>query len=332
LPAPIFRAIYESIVGRSPQTQEFAMDVLLNAAGQAAKGAVGDWVKDGGVDDFVEDVLETSSHTPVIVDFWAPWCGPCKTIGPMLERLVKEAKGAVRLVKIDVDQNQELAAQMRVQSIPAVYGFKNGRPVDGFVGAVPESQMKAFIQRLTGGAAGAGPSLAELMEEAQSLLNEGQAELALQIYQQILSQDEKHDGGLAGTVRCLIKLGQAPAARQLFDSLPPDLTKGPELTAARTALDLAEQAAGKAGATAALQAALDKDENDHQSRFDLAMALVGEGANQEAVDQLLELYRRNRGWNDGAARKQLVTLFEAFGNADPITVAARKRLSSLMFA
>lgn len=308
------------------------MDVLLNSAGQANPVKGGDWIKDGNIDNFVDDVLEMSTHTPVIVDFWAPWCGPCKTITPILERLVKEARGAVRLVKIDVDQNPELAAQMRVQSVPSVYGFKNGRPVDGFVGAVPESQMKALIQRLTGGAAGSGPSLAELIEEAQILLGEGQAELALQIFQQILSVDEQHDGALAGTARCLIKMGQVASARQMLDSLPPELMKGIEVSAARTALELAEQAAGKAGATEALRAALEANPADHQSRFDLAMALVGEGANEEALDQLLELYRRDRNWNEEAARKQLVLLFEAFGNTDPLTVAARKRLSALMFA
>jgi putative thioredoxin len=304
----------------------------LNSAAQGSPADSAAWVKEGSIDSFVEDVLEASASVPVIVDFWATWCGPCKTIGPMLERLVKEARGAVRLVKIDVDKNQELATQMRVQTIPSVYGFKNGRPVDGFVGAVPESQMKAFIQRLTGGAAGTGPSLAELVAEAQALLTEGQAEMALQIYQQILSQDQGNGAALAGSVRCLIKLGQVPAARQMFDSLSAELRQTAELAAAKSALELVEQTAGKAGATAALRQTLAGNENDHQARFDLALALVGEGANEEALDQLLELYRRDRNWNDQAARKQLVTLFEAFGNADPLTIAARKRLSSLMFA
>jgi putative thioredoxin len=307
------------------------MDILLNGAGRGVEAA-GDLIKEGSIDSFVDDVLEASTKVPVIVDFWATWCGPCKTLGPMIERLVKEAKGAVRLVKIDVDRNQELAAQMRVQSIPAVYGFKNGRPVDGFVGAVPESQIKAFIQRLTGGAAGTGPSIAEQLEEATAYLVEGQAELALSLYQQILTQDEGNLPALAGTMRCLIKLGQAASARQLLDSLAPDQLKHTEIQAARTALELAEQTAGKAGATAALRHQLATHENDHQARFELAMALVGEGANQEAVDQLLELYRRDRKWKDEAARKQLLTLFEAFGPADPMTVEGRKRLSSLMFS
>jgi putative thioredoxin len=311
------------------------MDILMNSAGrggQTPSQGAADLIKDSGIDTFVEDVLEASTQVPVIVDFWATWCGPCKTLGPMLERLVKDAKGAVRLVKVDVDKNQELAAQMRVQSIPAVYAFKNGRPVDGFVGAVPESQIKAFIQRLTGGATGAGPSIAEQLEEAQGLLAEGQAELALQLYQQILTQDHANEPALAGTMRCLLKLGQAGAARQLHDSLSEEQRRHADIAAARTALDLAEQMAGKAGGTTALLSKLAINENDHQSRFDLAMALLAEGANEAAVDQLLELYRRDRAWNDEAARKQLLTLFEAFGQADPLTIEARKRLSSLMFA
>jgi putative thioredoxin len=308
------------------------MDILLNGGQGGMPAPSGDWIKDGSIETFVEDVLEASAKVPVIVDFWAPWCGPCKTLGPMLERLVKDAKGAVRLVKIDVDQNQELAAQMRVQSIPAVYGFVGGRPVDGFAGALPESQLKAFIQRLSGGAGGQGPTVAELLAEAQAQLNEGQSELALQIYQQILSDDESNGPALAGTVRCLLKLGHAEGARQLLDSLGPELQSQADVSAARKALALAEQSAGKSGAAAGLRRKLDADANDHQARFDLAAALVAEGANEEALDELLELYRRDRNWNDEAAKKQLLTLFEAFGNADPLTVAARKRLSSLMFS
>lgn len=308
------------------------MDILLNGGAGGPSAASGDWIKDGTTDSFVDDVLEASSTVPVIVDFWAPWCGPCKTLGPMLERLVKEAKGAVRLVKIDVDQNQELAAQMRIQSIPAVYGFAGGRPVDGFAGALPESQLKAFIQRLTGGAAGKGPTVAELLTEAQTLLGEGQAELALSLYQQILSDDDMNAAALAGTLRCLLKLGHPDGARQLFDSLTPELQAQSDVAAAAKALELAEKAAGNSGATAPLRQKLEANPKDHQARYDLAMALVGEGANEEALEELLELYRRDRNWNDEAAKKQLLTLFEAFGFADPLTVEARKRLSSLMFS
>ena len=308
------------------------MEILLNSGTSGPPPASADWIKDGSIESFVEDVLEASATVPVIVDFWAPWCGPCKTLGPMLERLVKEAKGAVRLVKIDVDKNQELAAQMRIQSIPAVYGFVGGRPADGFAGALPESQLKAFIQRLTGGAAGQGPTIAELLAEAQTQLNEGQPELALSIYQQILSEDETNAPALAGTMRCLLKLGHAEGARQLFDSLTPELQAQTDLAAAAKALELAEKAGKSSGATAPLRGKLETNPNDHQARFDLAAALVAEGANEEAVDELLELYRRDRNWNEGAAKTQLLTLFEAFGHADPLTVASRKRLSSLMFS
>jgi len=308
------------------------MDILLKGSASGAPAGSGDWIKDGSIDSFVEDVIEASAKVPVIVDFWAPWCGPCKTLGPMLERLVKEAKGAVRLVKIDVDKNQELAAQMRVQSIPAVYGFVGGRPADGFAGALPESQLKAFIQRLTGGAAGQGPTVAELLAEAQTQLNEGQTELALQIYQQILSEDDRNGPSLAGMIRCLIKLGHADGARQMVDSLPPDLLAQSDVAAATKALELAEKSAVSSGATAALRQKVEANPNDHQARFDLSAALVAEGANEEALDELLELYRRDRAWNEGAAKAQLLTLFEVFGHADPLTVAARKRLSSLMFA
>lgn len=305
--------------------------MLLNSAPGGA-AASGDWIKDGSIDTFMDDVIDASAKVPVIVDFWAPWCGPCKTLGPMLERLVKEAKGAVRLVKIDVDQNQELAAQMRVQSIPAVYGFVGGRPVDGFAGAVPESQLKTFIQRLTGGAAGKGPTTAELLAEALTQLNEGQSELALQIYQEILTQDENNGPALGGMIRCFIKLGHPDAARQLVDDLPPELQAQTDIAAAIKALELTEKAAGNSGASAGLRAKLDANPNDHQARFDLSAALVAESANEEALDELLELYRRDRNWNDGAAKAQLLTLFEAFGHTDPLTMDARKRLSSLMFA
>ena len=317
---------------RVAEIREEEMDILLNSGQSGGKPGSADWIKDGSIDTFVEDVIEASATVPVIVDFWAPWCGPCKTLGPMLERLVKEAKGAVRLVKIDVDKNQELAAQMRVQSIPAVYGFVGGRPADGFAGAVPESQLKAFIQRLTGGAAGKGPTVAELLAEAQTQLNEGQSELALQIYQDILSEDDTNAPALAGMIRCLIKLGHAEAARQMVNSLPPELQAQGEIAAAIKALELTEKSASASGASACLRQKLEANPNDHQARFDLSAALVAEGANEEAFDELLELYRRDRNWNEGAAKTQILSLFEVFGHSDPLTVAARKRLSSLMFS
>ncbi|HIJ62906.1 MAG TPA: thioredoxin [Rhodospirillaceae bacterium] len=312
------------------------MDFLLGGAkggkGEAAPAGGGSqWIKDADTATFVQDVLEASMKVPVVVDFWAPWCGPCKTLGPLLERLVTEARGAVHLVKVNVDRNQELAVQMRIQSIPAVYAFKNGRPVDGFVGAVPDSQVKTFVQRLIGDQAGAGPGLDEVLAEAKELLAAGEVEAALQVYQEVLGAEPAQPQAAAGCLRCLLALGALPEARHFLDGLPAELAKNPEVTAARAALELAEQA-GQAGPSAELRRALAVNPDDHQVRFDLAMAYYAGGEREAAVEELLELFRRNRAWNDEAARKQLVKLFEAIGLTDPLTVAARKRLSSLMFS
>ncbi len=307
------------------------MEILFNGAPKAGQTGSEELVKESTTATFVEDVLEASAKVPVVVDFWAPWCGPCKTLGPLLEKLVKEAKGAVRMVKVNVDKNQDLAMQMRVQSIPAVYAFVNGRPVDGFVGAVPESQVKAFIQRLRGNAAGAAPGLDEVLAEAKELMAAGDADTALQIYQEVLAQDQQNVVAVAGTLRCLIQLDQAGQAKKLLEGLPAELANHAEISAVRTTLDLAQQA-GQAGSASELRRALATNPDDHQARFDLAMAYYAAGEREAAVDELLELFRRNRAWNDEAARKQLVKLFEAFGSTDPLTVSSRKRLSSLMFA
>lgn len=306
------------------------METLIGGSQGSQPGANG-WIKEGDTSSFVEDVLEASVQVPIIVDFWATWCQPCKTLGPLLEKLVKEAKGSVRLVKVNVDKNQELAAQMRIQSIPAVYAFKNGRPVDGFVGAVTESQVKAFIQRLVGAAVDSKPGIEEALAEAKALLVAGDAATAIQLFQEILGEDPENAAALGGAARCLLQLGQADEAKHLLDSLPAELAKHAEITAARTALELAEQA-GQAGPAAELRRAVAVNPDDHQARFDLAMAYFAGGEREAAVDELLELYRRNKGWNEEAARKQLVKLFEAFGPTDPLTISARKRLSSLMFA
>ncbi|MTJ82245.1 MAG: thioredoxin [Telmatospirillum sp.] len=306
------------------------MEFLLNGGTKAAKTPAGSFVKDSDTAHFVEDVLEASLKVPVIVDFWATWCGPCKTLGPMLEKLVNAAGGAVRLVKIDVDRNPEIAQQMRIQSIPAVFAFKGGRPVDGFVGAVPESQVKELIQRVAGTKAGAGDAAA-MLEEARALALEGDNQGAMALYGAILEQDPENPGALAGSLRCLIQAGQASEARHVLDSLPEELLKHPDIVAVRTTLELAQEAA-KAGSTAALRAAVEARPGDHQARFDLAMACFAEGDREAAVDELLELFRRDRTWNEGAARQQLVKLFEAFGPSDPLTQSARRRLSSLMFA
>ncbi len=307
------------------------MEPLLGL-GQAPAGAVAP-VKDVGQKEFMAEVIDASKEVPVIVDFWAPWCGPCKTLGPMLEKAVAATKGKVRMVKVDIDKNQALAAQMRIQSIPAVYAFKGGRPIDGFVGALPESQIKQFVQRL---AAAGGPTeednvIEEALGQAKDLLDAGNHAAAGNLYAQILQHDPENPQAIAGHLRCLIKAGNAGEAREILKELPPEIAKNPEIVAVAATLEIAESGA-KAGATQPLRDKVAADPADHQARFDLAMALFAEGQKESAVDELLELFRRDRKWNEGAARAQLVKFFEAFGPTDPLTIAGRKRLSSLMFS
>jgi len=267
---------------------------------------------------------------PVVVDFWATWCGPCKTLGPAIEKVVRETKGAVRLVKIDVDRNPELASQLRIQSIPAVYAFAGGRPVDGFVGALPESQVRTFVQRLLAGAA-PDKGIEEALAEAKRLLEAGDAAGALEVYQSILAEDRTNAVAAGGTLRALIALKRDAEAKKLLADIPAEMANHAEIAAVRAMLELADQA-GKTGPADELEKRLAADANDHQARFDLAAAQFAAGQREQAVDHLLELVRRSRKWNEDAARKQLVKLFEAMGPTDPLTVSGRKRLSSLLFA
>ncbi|SDE79568.1 thioredoxin [Rhodospira trueperi] len=292
----------------------------------AAPAAGGDLIKDGTTDTFMADVIEASNSVPVVVDFWAPWCGPCKTLGPMLEKLVRQMGGAVRMVKINVDENQELAAQLRVQSIPTVYGFRQGRPVDAFAGALPESQIKQFLSGLTGGAEN---SVDALLEEAAQALEGGDTETALSLYQQVLQADQGNPKAIAGYLRGLIANGQSGDAAQIVAQLPADLLRDPDIAAAKTKLELSQESAGP---VAELRAKVEAEPDNHQARYDLANALYAADQADAAVEELLEVFRRDRSWNDDAARQRLLKIFEALGPGHPAAVNGRRRLSALVFS
>jgi putative thioredoxin len=286
-------------------------------------------IKDATEATFMADVIEASREVPIIVDFWATWCGPCKTLGPMLETAVTAAKGKVRMVKVDVDQNQRIAAQLRIQSIPTVYAFWQGQPVDGFQGAVPASELKAFIERVSALAGDGG--LAEAIQAAEDMLTEGAAVDAAETFAAILGEEPENAAAYGGLVRAHLALNNLDQAEGLIAAAPDKVAKSKELDAARAQLELAKQAAN-AGPEAELRAAVEANPNDHQARYDLAAALLAAGNPKEAVDQLLELFRRDREWNDGAAKAQLFTIFEALKPQDPIVLAGRRRLSSMIFA
>jgi putative thioredoxin len=286
-------------------------------------------VKDTTTQAFVKDVVEESRRQPVLVDFWAPWCGPCKQLTPVLEKAVKGAKGKAKLVKMNIDDHPSIPGQMGIQSIPAVIAFVNGQPVDGFLGALPESQVTAFIERLIKDRVGGEEK--DLLKQADAALAEGDATEAADLYAKILAQDAGNVQALAGLARCYVETGALEQANETLALVPEGKGNDPAVAAARAALELAEQAKAL-GPVTELEQKVAANPLDHQARFDLALALNSEGRRAEALDHLLEIVRRDRKWNDDGARKQLVQLFDAWGPTDESTVEGRRRLSSILFA
>ncbi|MDF3382107.1 MULTISPECIES: thioredoxin [Sulfitobacter] len=298
-----------------------------------AAPADADLIKDTTEATFMADVVDASQTVPVIVDFWAPWCGPCKTLGPMLEDAVRAAKGAVKMVKVNVDQAQNIAGQLQIQSIPTVYAFYKGQPVDGFQGALPQSEIKAFVDRVVkaGGGEAPGDTLADAVAAAEEMLAEGAATDAAQTFAAILEEDPINAPAYGGMVRSHIAMGALDQAEALLNGAPIEISKAPELEAAHAQLQLAHQAAD-AGPVAELTEKVEANPDDHQARFDLAQALYAHDNAEAAVEHLLELFRRDREWNEGAAKTQLFTIFEALKPNDPVVLNGRRKLSSMIFA
>ena len=286
-------------------------------------------VKETTTQTFVKDVIEESRRQPVLVDFWAPWCGPCRQLTPVLEKAIRNAKGKAKLVKMNIDDHPGIAQQMGIQSIPAVIAFVNGQPLDGFLGALPESQVTAFIERLIKDRLGGEEK--DLLKQAEAALTEGDAAAAAELYAQILAKDPENVQALAGMARCSIATGAIEQAKQTLARVPEAKRNETSVAAARAALELAEQAT-TLGPVAELEQKVALNPLDHQARFDLALALNNKGRRLEVLDHLLEIVRRDRKWNDDGARRQLVQLFEAWGPTDEATVAGRRRLSSILFA
>lgn len=303
---------------------------MLGLGAKQDGGGTAAAVIEGSDQTFMADVIEASKEAAIIVDFWAPWCGPCKQLGPALEAAVKKTAGRARLVKIDVDANQMVAQQLRVQSIPAVFAFVDGRPVDGFMGALPASEVEAFVNRVAAMGPGGDP-LAEALAAADEMLTTGAAADAAEIYAAVLGEAPDNTAAIAGLARAYLALGDADRARATLDACPPAKAGDAAIVAARAALDLAE-ATAEAGETVELRARLTADPGDHQARFDLAIALLAAHDNAAAIDELLELFRRDREWNDGAARAQLFKIFDSLGPKDPLATKGRRRLSSMIFA
>jgi putative thioredoxin len=304
------------------------------SVGQANGGAAAPPVKESDTAGFMTDVIEASRDVPVIVDFWATWCGPCKTLTPILESVVAKARGAVRMVKIDVDKNPDLSAQLRVQSIPTVFAFKNGQPVDTFQGALPESEVQHWVDQLIaqhGGEVEPSP-VDQALAAAEEAFNAGDIGGAGALYAQVLNHDAQNTKALAGMAKSYLKSGKVDKAREIVDKIGEDLHNNDDIRSIVSAVELAEAGSTAAGDLDNLRVRLDGDPDDLQTRFDLAVALYGGGDAEAAVDELVEVIRRKREWNDDAARQQLLKIFEALGPSDPLTVSGRRKLSSILFS
>ena len=299
---------------------------MLQEAGTITADAV---VKDTTTQAFVKDVIEESKRQPVLVDFWAPWCGPCKQLTPVLEKAVKAAKGKVKLVKMNIDDHPAIPGQMGIQSIPAVIAFVGGQPADGFMGALPESQVVAFLERLTKDRIGGEAQ--DLLKAADAALAEGDAAGATEMYAQLLAEDNANVGALGGLARAYVETGALDQARQTLAMVPEAKQNDSAVAAARAALELAEQAK-TLGPVSELEQKVAANPLDHQARFDLALALNGKGQRADALEHLITIVKRDRKWNDDGARKQLVQFFDAWGPTDEATIDGRKRLSSILFA
>ena len=292
----------------------------------------GSLVKEVSEATFMQDVVEASKERPVIVDFWAPWCGPCKTLGPQLEEAVRAANGAVTMAKVNVDENQAIAGQMQVQSIPTVFAFSNGQPVDGFQGAVSASEIKAFVDRVVAANGGEVESgLDSAVASAEQMLDDGDFEAAIETFSAILEEDANNIKSYIGLIKCHIAAGDLDQAEAILNGIPLEISQSPEIEAVHAQLELAKQARD-AGPINELALLVEKNPDDNDARFKLAQALHGAGQVEDAVDQLLELFKRDREWNDGAAKAQLFTIFEALEPNNEIVLNGRRKLSSLIFA
>jgi putative thioredoxin len=310
--------------------------VTIVEQGNGAAPVAADLIKETTTQTFVKDVIEESKHQPVLVDFWADWCGPCRQLTPVLEKAVHGAKGKVKLVKMDIEAHptvfQQISRQLGIQSIPAVLAFVNGQPADGFMGAIPESQVNAFIEKLTKGMIAPGePNIAEMLQEAEAVLAEGDPAAAAQIYAEILALDATNIAAMAGLAKCYVASGAIEQAKQTLAMVPESKRSDAAVKAVQAAIDLAEQAQS-VGPIGELEQKVAANPLDHQARFDLATALNAMGKRGEAAAQLLEIVKRDRKWSDDGARKQLVQFFEAWGGADEATVEGRKRLSTVLFS